>query len=98
MFLNTFNAGAAFGFSRETGTSCGKPAIEAELRYLDGVDCSDVQVEENGPYIVLDGTVPSSRELSKIVRLAAEISGRDNVICQLIVVSKDESKAAFMHG
>lgn len=96
MFLNTFNAGAAFGFSRATGTSCGRPAIEAELPYLEDVDCSDVRVEENGQYIVLDGTVPSSRELSKIVRLAAEIAGRDNVICQLIVVPKDESKASFM--
>ena len=98
MFLNTFNAGAAFGFSRETGTSCGKPAIEAELPYLEGVDCSDVTVEESGQHIVLDGTVPSSRELSKIVRLAAEIAGRDNVICQLIVVPKGENQTPFMLG
>ncbi len=96
MFLNTFNAGAAFGFSRETGTSCGKPAIEAEMKYLEGVDCSDVVVEENGQYIVLDGTVPSSRDLSRIVRLATEIAGRENVICQLIVVPTGKGETPFM--
>ncbi len=98
MFLNTFNAGAAFGFSRETGTSCGKPAIEAEMRYLENVDCSDVRVEESGQHIILDGTVPSSRELSKIVRLASEIAGMDNVICQLIVVPKGKNEVSFMLG
>ena len=96
MFLNTFNAGAAFGFSRETGTSCGKPAIEAELRYLENIDCSDVRIEESGSYIVLEGSVPSSSDLGKIVRLANEIAGRDHVICQLIVVPSGHNKVPFM--
>ncbi|MGF9567263.1 BON domain-containing protein [Neorhizobium sp. BT27B] len=96
MFLNTFNAGAAFSFSREPGTSCGKPAIEAELRYLENVNCSDVRVEESGSFIVLDGSVPSSRELAKIVRLANEIAGSDNIICQMIVVPSNKSEVPFM--
>ena len=87
MFLNTFNAGADFNFSRDHSVSFGKPAVEAELRYLDGFDASDVTVEESGSYIVLEGSVQSTRDLHRALRVASEIVGAENVICQLAVIA-----------
>jgi osmotically-inducible protein OsmY len=86
MFLSSSHAGASFEFGRDQGTSFGKPAIEAELTYLSGLDSSDIQVEESGHFIVLEGTVRSSADLARVTRVAMEIAGRDKVICQLAVV------------
>lgn len=95
MFLNSFNAGASFDFSHDSGISYGKPAIEAELQYLKGVDCSDVRVEENGPFVVLEGSVVSSGDLARVMRVATEIAGRDKIICQIVVVAVAASPAPF---
>jgi hypothetical protein len=86
MFLSSSHAGASFEFGRDHGISFGKPAIEAELTYLSGLDSSDIQVEESGPFIVLEGTVRSSADLARVTRVAMEIAGRGKVICQLAVV------------
>jgi osmotically-inducible protein OsmY len=91
MFLNSFNAGAPFDFSNGRGISCDKPAIEAELQYLKGVDCSDVRVENNGPFIMMEGYVSSSDDLARVMRVATEIAGRDRVMCQVTVV-RDETR------
>ena len=95
MFLNSFNAGASFDFSHDRGISCGKPAIEAELQYLKGVDCSDVRVEDNGPFIVLEGSVPSTGDLARIVRVATEIAGTDRVISQIVVIKDAKRVTPF---
>lgn len=87
MFLNTFNAGTGFNFGRNPSISFAKPAVEAELRYLVGFDASSVMVEESGSYIVLEGCVQSSKDLYRALKVAGDVVGAENVICQLAVVA-----------
>jgi osmotically-inducible protein OsmY len=93
MFLSSSHAGASGDFSRDHGISCGRPAVEAELHYIPGLDCSDIRVEENGPFIVLEGSVASSGDLARVTRVATEIAGSDRVICQLVIVPNAKHKS-----
>jgi len=86
MLLNTFNAGTGFIFGRNPSISFAKPAVEAELKYLADFDSSSITVEESGSYLVLEGCVRSPKDLYRALKVAGDVVGAENVICQLAVV------------
>jgi osmotically-inducible protein OsmY len=87
MFLSSLQPTMSnFDFTCTHGITCEKTAVETELSYLSGFDGRDVSIDVVGPYLVLEGTVPTQSDAQRALKVAREIVGEDRIMSRLVVV------------
>ena len=84
-----------FDFVRDHGVTMEKTAIQTELSYLADFDGSDVTVDMTGSFLVLEGTVTSSADAERALKVAREIVGFDRVMSRLVVVHTAQPARLF---
>lgn len=85
MFLSTLFRKSVSITTADNVTPFYKAAIRAELDYLAGVDCRQIDLDMSGDYVVVEGIAFSHGDLARIIETATEIAGANRVICRAVI-------------